>query len=137
MIQQITIPEPLRISVNDQELIETWRSNAAAKAAAVAAERAAALKKENEELTAEAEERMTKSRSKYDRQVNNAYKKGEKAHDEKQAEAKERHEKKVAETGSDRSRYRFRELAQRGTPVQSVFLRTQPRIPLSCQSKVS
>jgi len=100
MVKQISIPEPPRIPDSDLALIEKWKDKAAEKAAAVAKQRAEELKKENEELTAEAEERMAKSRSKYNRKIDASYKAAEKKHNERQDEARARHEKKQEEGGT-------------------------------------
>jgi len=100
MIKQISIPEPPRIPDSDLALIQKWKDKAAEKAAEKAKQRAEELKKENEELTAEAEERMARSRSKYDRKIKESYQAAEKKHGERQAEARDRHDKKQQEAGT-------------------------------------
>ena len=100
MVKQISLPDPLRVPDSDLALIQKWEDKAAEKATEVAKQRAEDLKKENEDLGAEADERMAKRRSKYDRKIKESQQNAEKKHNEKQSEARDRHDKKQQEAGT-------------------------------------
>ncbi len=103
MIQQVTIPEPPRMPQSDIDLVQDWQKKAADKAATVAAERAAEVKKENEELAAAADSRIAQNQKRFDQGIKVAYAQAKKAFNEKQAEARARHDKKRAEGSTTKS----------------------------------